>query len=82
MQYRKFIYLSACCIALISFSVTASDFVLTQHGSVQGTESRDESVEVFKGIPYAAPPVGDLRWHPPQPPAQWSSVRVCDQFAP
>ncbi|HBP57114.1 MAG TPA: carboxylesterase [Verrucomicrobiales bacterium] len=82
MQYLKSIWLSACCIAVIISTVTASDTVLTQYGRVQGTESRDESVEVFKGIPYAAPPVGDLRWHPPQPPAKWSSIRVCDQFAP
>lgn len=37
----------------------------------------DEEVHVYQGIPYAAPPVGDLRWKPPQPVASWSGTREC-----
>lgn len=55
---------------------------MTTSGPVQGTESRSPSVEVFKGIPYAAPPTGDLRWRPPAPAASWTEVRRCDQFGP
>nr|WP_161501432.1 carboxylesterase/lipase family protein [Rhodopirellula sp. SM50] len=62
-------------------TASAAD-VQTQLGAVSGVPSRDDSVEVFKGIPYAAPPVGDLRWRPPQPAANWSDVRSCDQFGP
>jgi para-nitrobenzyl esterase len=36
----------------------------------------------FRGLPYAAPPIGDLRWRPPQPPARWSGVRDASQYAP
>jgi para-nitrobenzyl esterase len=42
----------------------------------------DGSVRVFKGIPFAAPPVGALRWRPPQPAAPWDGVRACTQFGP
>jgi para-nitrobenzyl esterase len=37
---------------------------------------------VYQGIPYAAPPVGELRWKPPQPPARWPGVRDCFEFGP
>ena len=41
--------------------------VKTAQGTVQGTYTADGQVRAFRGIPYAAPPVGDLRWQPPQP---------------
>ncbi|MBQ6379091.1 MAG: carboxylesterase family protein [Prevotella sp.] len=40
------------------------------------------SLAVYKAIPYAAPPVGNLRWKAPQPTKAWEGVRVCDQFGP
>ena len=50
--------------------------------AVQGVLAEDGSTIVFKGIPYAAPPVGELRWQKPQPVAAWDTVRVCDSFGP
>jgi para-nitrobenzyl esterase len=48
-------------------------------GAVSGTEG---DVRVYKGIPFAAPPVGDLRWKPPQPVKPWEGVRACTEFGP
>jgi para-nitrobenzyl esterase len=48
--------------------------VSTNSGSVGGTTSTDGSVLIWRGIPYAAPPVGPLRWVAPQPPASWSGI--------
>ncbi|HEX2862812.1 MAG TPA: carboxylesterase family protein, partial [Lacunisphaera sp.] len=54
--------------------------VRTETGLVQGVAEKD--LTVYKGIPFAAPPVGDLRWRAPQPAAQWDSVRAADKFGP
>jgi len=47
----------------------------TTHGAVAGTHGRDAAIMVFRGIPYAAPPVGALRWAPPAPVASWAGTR-------
>ena len=59
-----------------------SPVVVTQKGKVQGLISADGAVEVFAGIPYAKPPVGELRWREPQDPRSWPGTLVCDHFAP
>ena len=59
-----------------------SDIVTVAQGQVQGVRTADDVVEVFTGIPYAKPPVGELRWRPPQEPDAWEGVRICDHFAP
>src|SRR3954468_15482610 len=51
-------------------------------GQIAGAPGPDRSVMVFKGIPFAAPPVGNLRWRAPQPVAAWQGVRVADRFSP
>src|SRR5689334_18207127 len=53
--------------------------VRTQAGRVRGERDAD-GVLAFKGIPYAAPPLGPLRWRAPQPPAPWSGVRDASAF--
>ncbi len=52
----------------------------TANGPVRGLANG--AVDEFLGVPYAAPPVGALRWQPPQPAASWSGVRDATQFAP
>ncbi len=57
--------------------------VETAYGKVQGINSVDENYEdvvEFRGIPYAAPPVDDLRWKPPVDPEKWDDVLVCDTY--
>lgn len=54
--------------------------IVTQEGLVEGVE--EDGVRVFKGIPFAAPPVGDLRWRAPAPPAPWPGVLKADRFSP
>ena len=51
-------------------------------GRLTGVFTEDETVEVFCGIPYAAPPVGEYRWKEPRDPEKWDGVRACDTFAP
>ena len=52
--------------------------VRVESGELQGVV--DDGVASFKGIPFAAPPVGDLRWRPPQPAAPWTGVRQAAEF--
>jgi para-nitrobenzyl esterase len=66
-----------------SFALAAlPDAIKTEGGQVSGAPSKDPTVRVFKGIPYAAPPTGANRWRAPQPAAKWDGVRVGDQFSP
>jgi len=55
--------------------------VRVESGSVAGVTGAS-GIHVFKGVPYAAPPVGDLRWRAPQPAAHWDGVRKADAFGP
>jgi para-nitrobenzyl esterase len=64
-------------------SVTARPFadpVKIDSGLVSGTMGGNGLVHIYRGIPYAAPPVGDLRWKPPQPVNPWTGVRQCIRF--
>ena len=68
-------------------AVTHSNVVHTEalqlrNGKVRGVYSEDGEVEVYAGVPYAKPPVGELRWKEPEPCADWEGVKDCDYFAP
>lgn len=73
------------CIILISITscVAGENPVLKiEGGKVQGIPTKTAGVYIFKGIPYAAPPVGDLRWKSPQPVIPWQGVKVADTYGP
>ncbi|MFI5161311.1 MAG: carboxylesterase/lipase family protein [Sphingobacteriales bacterium] len=54
----------------------------TDAGTVSGVKNSSGDITSFKGIPFAAPPVGNLRWKAPQPAKHWEGVRKCDAFGP
>ena len=54
--------------------------VITSDGALLGTAAG--GADEFLGVPYAAPPVGSLRWQPPQPAARWDGVRTATAFGP
>jgi para-nitrobenzyl esterase len=56
--------------------------IATDSGPIHGKESGDGKVRSFLGIPFAAPPVGPLRWKPPQPVAPWKEVKQTTAFGP
>jgi para-nitrobenzyl esterase len=56
--------------------------VKTEYGLVRGTQAADPRITVFKGVPFAAPPVGKLRWRAPQKAKAWDGIRDCLEFAP
>jgi para-nitrobenzyl esterase len=62
--------------------VFAADRVTLANGIVEGTGPQASGVREFKGIPFAEPPVGALRWSPPQPVKNWSGVRQATGFGP
>jgi para-nitrobenzyl esterase len=57
-----------------------SDQVQIDSGTLAGVTSADGRCRIFRGIPFAAPPVGDLRWRAPQPVVPWRGVRPADRF--
>ncbi len=63
-------------------SAAISDPVRIDTGLVSGVTGSSDDVRVYKGIPFAAPPVGDLRWHEPRPPSHWEGVHKADEFSP
>src|SRR6516225_840220 len=60
---------------------TPTPEVRIDSGAIRGLVVGDKKdVHAYKGIPYAAPPVGERRWKPPQPVLAWSGVRDCFEF--
>jgi para-nitrobenzyl esterase len=73
--------LTVVCGCAVSFA-DPTDIVRTANGRVKGVRSRDGKVLSFKGIPFAAPPLKDLRWKDPQPGASWDGLLHANRFGP
>ncbi|MGB0906246.1 MAG: carboxylesterase/lipase family protein [Maricaulaceae bacterium] len=68
-------------LTLCSSGDKSSPVIDTPQGPLQGTISK-AGIANFKGIPYAAPPVGDLRWRAPEAPITWTDTRQATEFSP
>jgi para-nitrobenzyl esterase len=82
-MFLRLIY-TATAAALLALALPAQAsnplVIKTDQGKVQGKMSADGQARDFLGIPFAAPPVGSLRWKPPQPAAKWQGVRQATSF--
>jgi para-nitrobenzyl esterase len=67
-------------LAAVPLGAALDNPLKVEGGRLSGVPSRDPSVMVFKGIPYAAPPVEDLRWRAPKSVVAWQGVRKADEF--
>ncbi|MCF8335554.1 MAG: carboxylesterase family protein [Bacteroidales bacterium] len=76
--------LTALFLIIFVFGCSKNNAPLTrvevEGGKVEGTV--EEGIAVYKGIPFAEPPVGELRWRAPQPVSPWDTVLKADEFAP
>ena len=68
--------------AATALPASGADRVKTANGMVESTVPPKDGVRSFKGLPFAQPPVGDLRWREPQPVKDWPGVRNADKFGP
>lgn len=76
----------AAAVAALSFGLAQTAYadsltVKTAQGKVHGKTINNGKVKAFQGLPYAAPPIGDLRWKAPQPAAKWKGVREATDYA-
>lgn len=72
--------ISVALIAAFYMPALYAQVIETTAGQVRGVQ--EGAVAIYKGIPYAKPPVGELRWRAPQPPMPWSGIRSADRFPP
>ncbi|MBO7487320.1 MAG: carboxylesterase family protein [Bacteroidales bacterium] len=80
---RKLSFFAAVVMAVVIAGCSPANPVLEiEGGKIQGVQSSVKGVYIYKGIPFAAPPVGDLRWKEPQPVVPWDGIRMADTFGP
>ena len=83
MVYMKIKIFSLTLLILITAAAAqAADLVQTANGTVDGRGVQPSGVRIFRGIPFAQPPTGDLRWREPQPVPNWKGVRPAVDFGP
>ena len=78
----RFVLVALALCGVAALPAFGADRVKTANGVVESTVPPRNGVRSFKGLPFAAPPVGDLRWREPQPVKDWTGVRNADTFGP
>lgn len=68
------------CILLFTSTLIQAQVLNVEGGEIEGVAGNVPGVTIYKGIPYATPPVGNLRWKQPQPVEPWLGIRKCDKF--
>ena len=76
---KKILMMIAVVCCSLSVRAQLSTSVKTESGKIEGYQA--DGLTIFKGVPFAAPPVGQLRWQAPQPVKPWSNVLKCTEFA-
>lgn len=76
---KRFSFFLGCALAFCACSTQQPGVVTVTGGKIQGIVT--DSMSIFKGIPFAAPPVGDLRWKAPQPVEPWEGIRQTTEYA-
>ena len=64
----------------IGFKSNSNPVLKVEGGKVIGVETPTKGIIAYKGVPFAAPPVGDLRWREPQPVVPWEGVKIADKY--
>jgi para-nitrobenzyl esterase len=80
---KKIIFLFFLFISIVGFS-QAQKFpgtIKIDGGLISGTNNSTSDIHIYKGIPFAAPPINELRWTEPQPVIAWSGIKQCDTFS-
>ncbi len=81
-NYALFFGIAICLGAVLPGGAFGADRVKIANGLIETTAPPESGVRAFKGIPFAQPPSGDLRWREPRPVKNWTGVRNADQFGP
>ncbi|NLA50278.1 MAG: carboxylesterase family protein [Bacteroidales bacterium] len=79
---KKLTILIGICMLVLSSCSEKNPVLTVEGGKIRGVGSGTPGTVIYKGIPYAAPPAGDLRWREPAPVVPWDGIKVCDTFGP
>jgi para-nitrobenzyl esterase len=79
-QFKATAALAVIVLLALRGAAAVPEPVRVDQGRLSGVAGAAAGLRIFKGIPFAAPPVGDSRWQPPQPAARWDGVRAADRF--